>query len=185
MPILGIIASSIQNAIANASSYESIATVSGSGVSTITFSSIPATYKHLQLRIMLLLPDGSNVALRFNGDTGANYALHYMMGNGNNTSASNSTSANQISNISMANNSTTYPGVSIANIIDYASTTKYKTVRHFTGTEDNDTQGYQSIRLASGLWQSTSAVTSITLFNTSATNFGTNTSIALYGIKGA
>ena len=52
MPILGIIASSIQNAIANASSYESIASFTGNGTATnYTFTSIPSTYKSLQLRI--------------------------------------------------------------------------------------------------------------------------------------
>ena len=166
--------------------FESIATISGSGVSTITFSSIPSTYKHLQIRAMALLSDGSNLAMRFNGDTASNYVMHYLMGNGANASASSSGgAAAQISNVCMTNNSTTYPGVSIMDIIDYASTTKNKTLRHFTGTEDNNTIGYQSIRLGSGLWMNTSAITSITIFNTSSTNGGTNTVFSLYGIKGA
>ena len=135
---------------------------------------------------MAFLPDGSNLAMRFNGDTASNYVMHYLMGNGASASASSSGgAAAQISNVCMTNNSTSYAGVSIIDIADYSSTSKYKTTRQFTGTEDNNTQGFQSIRLGSGLWMSTSAVSSITIFNTSSTSGGTGTTFALYGIKGA
>jgi hypothetical protein len=51
MPILGIIASAITGNLVT-TSYESIETVTvGSGGSaTVTFSSIPATYTHLQIK---------------------------------------------------------------------------------------------------------------------------------------
>jgi hypothetical protein len=52
MPILGIIASS---KLTVSNSYESIATttVGSGGSATVTFSSIPATYKHLQVRTLI------------------------------------------------------------------------------------------------------------------------------------
>jgi hypothetical protein len=70
----------------------------------------------------------------------------------------------------------------IIDISDYASTTKTKTVRVFMGSEQNTSP--RRILLASGLWNSTSAITTIALSTQSATNFTTNTLISLYGIKG-
>ena len=70
-------------------------------------------------------------------------------------------------------------GVSIIDIHDYASSTKNKVIRTVSG---NDQNGAGNIYLTSGLWLSTAAVTSITLFTTA--NY-LNTTFALYGVKGA
>jgi hypothetical protein len=54
MPILGIIASAITGNLVT-TSYESIETVtvgSGGSATVLTFSSIPATYTHLQIRVL-------------------------------------------------------------------------------------------------------------------------------------
>ena len=72
-------------------SYESIASATGTGSSgTITFSSIPGTYQHLQIRINSRndSTDGATTTMRFNGDTGSNYARHYLYGDGATVSAS-------------------------------------------------------------------------------------------------
>ena len=67
-------------------SFESIATATGTGSnSTLTFSSIPQTYKHLQIRVMSrgnAATDQDNLLIRFNGDTGSNYNSHYVFGTG-------------------------------------------------------------------------------------------------------
>ena len=166
--------------------FESIATASGSGVSTITFSSIPSTYKHLQIRALNTVSDGSRWSMRFNSDTGNNYFMHYLLGNGSTASASSSGGASdQINGVIHGGGSTTYPAVAVMDLIDYASTTKNKTLRLMTGTDDNGATGYNFLYLKSGLWMSTSAVTSITIFNTSSTNGSTGSTFALYGIKGA
>lgn len=170
---------------ASPASFESIATASGSGVSTITFSSIPSTYKSLQIRALGTVGNGSRWSMRFNSDTGNNYVMHYLLGNAVSVSASSSGGASdQINGVLHGNGSTTYPAVAIMDLIDYASTSKNKTLRLMTGTDDNGATGYNFIYLKSGLWMSTSAVTSITIFNTSSTNGGTGTTFALYGIKG-
>jgi len=62
------------NAAFNPSSFESIATATGSGQTSVTFSSIPSTYKHLQIRIIARDNSGNGggsgaLRLRFNGDT--------------------------------------------------------------------------------------------------------------------
>ena len=94
MPMLGIMASQISGHLwAPSGAYDSIATVTlGSAASTITFSSIPSTYTHLQFRVMArdTTTGVTQTSLRwqFNGDTAANYtAYHDIFGNGASTGA--------------------------------------------------------------------------------------------------
>jgi hypothetical protein len=68
----------------------------------------------------------------------------------------------------------------ICDVLDYANTNKFKTLRSLTG---NDRNGSGSIWLDSGLWRSTSAITSIKF--TTGTAFAQYSQFALYGIKGA
>jgi hypothetical protein len=181
---------------ASTSSYESIATAVGTGSSaTITFSSIPATFKHLQIRA---LTKGTattgptyNMSMRFNSDTtDTNYVNHYLRGGGASASAGQFGSSTDgfvigytpVSRVA-APDLTNMFGTNLIDIIDYASTTKYKTARALFGTELNTTDGNSIVGLQSGLWMSTAAITSITL--TIGASFWTTTStFALYGIKG-
>jgi hypothetical protein len=170
------------------SSFESIATATGTGSSaTITFSSIPSTYKHLQIRVIGRTPDAlttSTAFMRFNSDTGTNYAAHWLYGDGSSASATGSATR---SNVWVQ---LYYPGssynsnihaTSIIDIHDYASTTKNKTVRTFNGVDVNASGGY--VNLVSGLWMNTNAVSSITIdFN--GQNISTTSVFSLYGIKG-
>ena len=49
-------------------------TVGGGGTSSITFSSIPQTYTHLQIRLLgKYAVSGDTTLIRVNGDTGNNY----------------------------------------------------------------------------------------------------------------
>jgi len=179
-PILGIWASSQQGA-APSNSFESIATVSvGSTVSSVTFSSIPSTYKHLQIRAFLVSGTSENNYFQFNSDTATNYQWHQFQGDGSGNSpyASNPTS-NPPWGLNVSN--ATYPMVSIIDILDYADTNKFKTVRTFSGNPGQNNSGYR-VGFYSGAWRSTSAVTSITLYNS---NTQANSHFALYGIKGA
>lgn len=165
-------------------SFESIATITPSGVSTITFSSIPSTFQHLQVRAIAkrdTVTTGGSSNLRFNGDTGSNYTRHFLRGSGSAASAGGSTSQTSIECFEHTGNDpvNSIMGVLILDVLDYASTSKYKTVRTISG---NDNNGSGNIYLTSGLWLSTSAVTSLTLFTTA--NY-LNSTFALYGIKGA
>ena len=188
MPILGIIASSASpNVFAN--SYESIATSAG-GAATITFSSIPATYQHLQLRAMVRVTSGTsgtdNLGFRLNSDSGSNYAYHYLSGTGASATASAGTSqTGMLVRDMIPRNSFTANvyGVLIIDILDYKDTNKYKTTRTLSGMDGN---GSGTVALNSGLWQSTSAVTSISLYDFDNTGyaFSSDSSFALYGIKG-
>jgi len=184
-PMLGIMASAAMGS--KQSSFESIATATGTGASgTISFTSIPATYKHLQLRI---LGRSSNVstndsfAVYANGDTTAgNYAYHRLTGDGTTAAATGAASSSpRIGYVTGASAAADIMGVTILDIIDYASTTKYKTFRTFTGQDRN---GAGQVWLASGLWMSTSAINQVDL-TLVGLNWTTQTTIALYGIKGA
>lgn len=165
---------------ASTNSYESIATVTvgAGGSSSITFSSIPSTYKHLQIRAMAL---GGNVYAygNYNGDTGANYTFHNLAGDGASATAGAGTS--QTRNFLSIGVSSSYPQVFVTDILDYANTNKYKTVRSLSGTDTNGGTGYAV--LWSGAWLNTSAINSIVITPSGGT-WNQYSSFALYGIKG-
>jgi hypothetical protein len=184
--LLGTLSSGVAAATG---SYESIATATGTGTSaTITFSSIPSTYKHLQIRWIarstFATASAVNINTQINADTGANYANHRLSGDGSATTAAGAASATEmVFPFMVSGNSATagIVGTGIIDIQDYASTTKTKTLRVFGGVDTNTSAGRVAIQ--SGLWNSTSAMTSIS-FTSNDGNFGTTTSFALYGIKG-
>ena len=141
MPILGIIASQDYTRIT--SSYESIASATGTGSSgTITFSSIPSTYASLQIRCSTQLSSTSNYAIfRLNNDSStANYTFHSMYGDGATVTAdgyiTGMDGAYSAYGTSTSQNASTV-GTSIVDIHDYASTSKYKTIRSFAGYDNN------------------------------------------------
>ena len=163
--------------------YESIATVTASGGETsLTFSSIPSTFKHLQIRAFMThsSTSQSSIKVTVNGDTGANYSYHYLYSwSISNVGSYGEASMNDM-NILTTIGGTNIGGAGILDIHDYASTSKYKTLRAFSGGDANGSGG---VRLASGLWQSTSGITSVTIGNYGGT-FQSGTVLALYGIKG-
>ena len=171
-------------------SYESIATVDvgAGGTGTITFSSIPSTYTHLQIRAFGhtnrstgIVADGTR--FNFNSDTGANYTGHSVQGEGTSASAfSEGTSQTKTMAYGLAGNNSSAStfGVFIVDILDYANTSKYKTLRTLAGT-DNNGSGY--LYLSSGLWMSTSAITRIDLTPNAGTLFNQYSSFALYGVN--
>lgn len=175
-----------------AGDYESIATATGSGASSVTFSSIPATYQHLQIRALVRMASGTsgldNMGMQINSDTtNANYASHYLSGDGATASSSSFITSYPIilRNAVPRNGSTASVfGTLIIDILDYANTNKNKTVRTLLGTDIN---GTGNIALTSGVWlNSGSAITTIKLYDydNNAYNFDSNCSFALYGIKG-
>lgn len=166
--------------------YESIATAVGTGSSgTITFNSIPSTYTHLQIRGIARDDRGvtlNNCYMRLNGAT-TGYSTHYLLGNGTSASADNWINADYI-DIGINTGASATSGIVsafVVDILDYANTNKYKTTRQLSGSDQN---GSGSLRFQSGLWQSTNAVSTITLHANTSWNFTTATQFALYGIKG-
>jgi hypothetical protein len=171
------------------SSYESIATVTvGSGGATsIEFTSIPATYTHLQIRyIARRTGTGSGSAtdwLRFNSDTGSNYTWHYLYGTSGSVVSGESNPQNRayvVYTVLGAHTANTF-AAGVIDILDYANTNKYKTIRSIGGDEDNSS-GFS--KFYSSAWLNTNAVTSITI-DVDANDLAQYSQFALYGIKGA
>jgi len=152
--------------------------LSPSAVSTITFSSIPSTYKSLQVRFNLIVSVGTTLAIQFNGDAGSNYAWHYIAGTGSAASGGGTASTTSMGlNVAGVTNAvTTYPNVGIIDVIDYANANKNKVTKTLFGGNNNTSTG--PIEINSGLWLNTAAITSLTLFVGSGTFTGT---ITLYG----
>lgn len=155
---------------------------------TVTFSSIPQEYEHLQIRITArdsrTTANGDEVRFTFNSDTSSNYALHELSGNG--SSASANAGANLafigINRIAADGATASIFGTIIMDILDYSNTNKFKTVRALGGADWN---GSGEIYFSSGLWRSTSAISSITMIGGNNNNFKQYSSFALYGIKRA
>jgi hypothetical protein len=167
--------------------FESIATVTGTGSSsTVTFSSIPSTYKALQIRTNFIVSAATTVWIQFNGDAfpNTNYVRHGIVGSFSAATAYGNTGQYWMPFAGMSGGqigTTVYPTAAIVDILDYTSTAKNKTFRAISGTEFNNTGG--EVDLTSGVWLSTAAITSITIGNSSTANLSTSSTFALYGVK--
>jgi hypothetical protein len=183
-------ASSASNSITTSAplnSYESIATytVGGTAQDSIEFTSIPATYTHLQLRYIARTnrnePD-DGFSIQFNGDTtAANYKYHYFAGSGAIRYSGNDPEMN-VPYVGAANAAANIFGIGICDILDYRNTNKNTTVR-ILGGHDRNGGGWTALN--SGLWRNTAAVTSLKIQTNALGNFVQYSSFALYGIKGA
>jgi len=183
-PILGIWASADQSQFISTNSYESISTVTvgAGGASSISFSSIPSTYKHLQIRMFAKYSGTVGGGyVNFNSDASSgNYSYHAFGADGSTVSTASGANANRGLYTSVAGTSTTQGNVMVMDILEYANTSIYKTLRTLYGWDGNGS-GY--VEFGSSSWRSTSAVTGITL--TPNNTFAQYTHAALYGIKGA
>jgi len=158
--------------------YELIASSNGNGSSdTITLSSIPQTYTDLILIQKLKNVSGGITAptLHYNGD--------YTSGNYSGTRLGASTTVDD-------ERDTTYQypmwssdlefSAGVSNIMNYTSTAIRKSSININGVA---TSGQDLIRIHTGVWRNTAAITSVSLLNTSSVAFTNNSKITLYGIK--
>jgi hypothetical protein len=180
------------------SSFDSIQTVTvgAGGQSTISFTSIPQTYKHLQVRVIArnsgtVSADSNDLSWRCNSDTGSNYARHRLFGTGSATGSSAAVSQSYASSeLGIIPSNLYSAGVyaaAIIDVFDYANTSKYKTFRLLGGIDGNTGSTNSRLVFNSNLWQSTVAISQLDFFigtPTSGDNFLQYSQIALYGIKG-
>ena len=180
---------------ASINSFESIATVTvgSGGQSSISFTSIPSTYKHLQIRYIVQSSRATNngdfLQVRLNGDTGSNYYLgHQLQGDVSSVSSygNGSGTAIYIERISNTQTGSNIFAGGVTDILDYQNTNKNKTTRSLIGYDLNGTVGGSGgqINFASGLWMSTAAINSIEIKSGTGSTFAQYSSFALYGIKG-
>lgn len=164
--------------------FESIATVTvGAGGSAgITFSSIPSTYQHLQIRAIAQSAgpnNGENTKIYVNGSSAStNYAWHIVRGDGASVTAAGGGGNYIVANVGTSNATNVF-SMMIIDVLDYANTNKNKTIRNLYGFDSNGA-GY--VGLNSVLVPTTSAINQIDIFMDY--NFTQYSSFALYGIKG-
>jgi hypothetical protein len=170
---------------ASTNSYESISTVTvSSNTTSVVFSSIPSTYKHLQIRALHAgyLPSTSGNDLLYIASINGN-ALSYshrLYGDGSTATAGAEPTNIYIGNVYTSPTPTYWSGT-IIDILDYTNTNKNKTVRGLSGFDRN---GGGIISLSSAVYSNnTSAVSSIA-FTGGGSYIATGSSFALYGIKG-
>jgi hypothetical protein len=181
----GTLGNKYENLSAENNFMETIAStlVGAGGVSSVTLSNIPQGYKHLQIRGIVKTATAASLAFTFNSDTGSNYSIHNLTGNGSSASSNNATSLGTIRIQRQEGVSATanvFTGF-VLDILDYNNTNKYKTTRSLAGDDKN---GSGSISLESGLWMNTAAITSITFTSASAYTINQYSRFSLYGIKG-
>ena len=161
--------------MAAGSTYTQIAsTTLGSATSSVTFSSIPATYTDL-----ILVVDGTNSAdgslyLRANSDFGANYSSTFIYGNGASAVSGKTTSVG----FALSGRMSAAQSVSIAHIMNYANTSTYKTI-----LARGNSNGLVIAEVS--LWRSTAAINALTTNHDAGTNFSVGTTFNLYGITAA
>lgn len=144
---------------------------------SIQFNNIPSTYSHLQLRY-----SGTSLYPLISSNLGAGTKSHSLYGPGT-TPASYAWDPLTNGMYVAIDGSSGNVSAGIVDILDYANTNKNKTFRALHGRETNTVDS--SIHFASGFWNSTSAITSITITNnvSGGVSMAANSSFSLYGIK--
>ena len=157
--------------------------VGSAGQANISFTSIPNTYKHLQIRATWVgSSDLSDNNMTFNTVGGTSYVSHYTYGDGSGTGSGVLTgpSGSYIGIGKTSSSATTRGSASVIDIFDYANASKYKTVRGLSG---DDANGTGRVLFQSGLFMNNNAISSIT-FTPAAGTYSNYCQVALYGIKG-
>ena len=161
-----------------------ITSSSPSGVSTVTFSSIPGTYKHLLVSIKNLkiaAPDNLDLRVRFNGVTSGDYFYNCIKLTDSTVSggAAGSQTSMRVGDLT-ANATNNYRNLFAEFWIhNYAVTFNLSLAGTMMGANNSDNRHFATYR---GLLDSQVAVTSITLFNNGGQNF-TGGTIYLYGVS--
>ena len=183
-PILGLIASGISGNLGPSLAYDSIATVTlSSASSNITFSSIPSTYKHLQLRMYTFVTSSGNRNIQVGAgsvDTGTNYGIEELYGSGATVTSGTISSATS-SQLFYAPADGATPATSITDILDYTDTNKATSFRTLGGIDLN---GAGRITFTGGYWNNTAVFNTIKILNGTSGDFNAGSKFALYGIKG-
>ena len=150
----------------------------GSSASSVTFSSIPATYRDLILVVSApTTTTPSQQFVRFNGDTGANYNTVVAEGFPSSTGSEAYLSRTNFNLNRTTESSTTIPSIYLIQLMDYSATDKHKT--GLIRTADFGS-GKEGATMWAGRWANTSAITSILFAVT--TSFAANSTFSLYGV---
>ncbi len=149
--------------------------------SSVTFSSIPATYTDLKL-VSSARTDNSGIGdvikISFNGSS-ASFTGRYIQGDGGSASGGTFT---QIAGQANGATSTADTFSSQDIYIPNYTSSNYKSFSVDSVVETNASTGVAT-NFSAGLWSDTAAITSITLTPNAGTVFVTHSTFYLYGIK--
>ena len=156
---------------------------------SVTFSSIPGTYKDLQVYISARGSDtgttfGDTLRIRFNSNSSSLYSWNYFFsGNGGVDDAYNFSDTEIDWHYAIPTNGTTSGVFSTTDIYiaNYASSSKRKVLNASSGFAN--TTGIYCIYYADAMWNSTNAITSITFFQGASGSFQSGSTFSLFGIK--
>lgn len=159
--------------------YEPIATTTiGTATNTVTFSTIPATYTDLLL-VMTIKGTGNGYPyIRVNGDSGTNYSVTELRGNGTAASSTRASNQTSIQPVGVTIFTSAFGFQNSTHFMNYSNTTTNKTM---ISRSDNANNGSDAVV---NLWRNTAAISSIVI-TASANNFDTGSIFTLYGIKSA
>jgi hypothetical protein len=159
------------------STYEPIATTTTSGSqSSVSFTSIPATYTDLILVFNGYTNAQAGCFLRFNNDSTSNYSDTRLLGSGSSAASDRDTSIAQIN--AFVSTSTSNRINEIIQIQNYSNATTYKTAL----LRWNNAASY--VAAIVGMWRSTSAINRVDMI-LSTSSFVDGSTFTLYGIKAA
>ena len=160
--------------------YEKIATTTlGSTATSITLSSIPATYTDLRLVLTPIAVGASdyNLFVQLNGSAVAEYSRTRIWGDGTTATSGSATGETKWNLISAMGFKST-PSLWTLDIFSYAGST-FKTALS-TGSTDFNGSGNSLYQV--NLWRNTAAITQLEITNDISSNFATGTTATLYGI---
>ena len=145
-------------------------------VSFTSLSTYAADYQHLQIRMAANSSSiGGNYLMRFNADTGSNYAGHFLVGTGSSVLSGKTSNTTDLALGTIIGSQF---GAAVCDILDPFVSTKNTTVRSLVG---NTTQN--RIDLMSGVYLQNTAISSINL-RPDAGSWLTGSRFSLYGIRG-
>ena len=150
-------------------------TTTSTSTSSVTFSSL-GSYTDLRLVIDAIGVGTGYVSVRFNSDTGTNYSLTRIGGNGTTASSNRATSQTSMDLSWSAAYTSSGRLLETIDFMNYGNSTTYKTVLSRAGKADN------AVDAIVGLWRSNSAITSINLMAMTA-NYAAGSTFTLYGIN--
>jgi len=164
----------------------STVTVGSGGASSISFSSIPATYTDLKV-VTSLRATGSRgedaLLVRFNSDsTAANYTIRWIRGNGSAVTVGDGGgfAGGYVGEFNGGTSTTSTFTSEEIYVPNYAGTNKKSFSSDIT-QEAN--QAFAYAHLVAGLWSGTAAITDITFIDHNGNNFAEYSTASLYGIK--
>ncbi len=158
------------------STYTPIATTTlGSDTATVSFSSISGSYTDLIMVVGGGLASQGAMQIRFNSDTGSNYSVTRLYGDGSTATSDRFTSQTSLDLGFLQGN---LNNNSIIHVMNYSNSTTYKTVLNRWNTPAYTTA-------VVGLWRSTSAINALSIYNSTGINLKSGSTFTLYGVKSA